>query len=851
MSNDNNHTTVRRVNPEILEIIIFSIALIFVFFSRFYSYLLFHSIAELFSIIIAGGVFLVGWNSRKYMKSSFFLVLGISSLFIAVIDLIHTLAYSGMNIFVGYTANLPTSLWIAARYLQAGSCLFASLLIKKSIKPSYLFITYLSVAFILVFLIFATLFPVCYIVGSGLTPFKVLSEYIIVLVLFVCLLIIIKNKDEFDKRVFFLMIISIITTMIAELAFTFYVGVYDFSNLVGHIFKIISFYLLYKSIIQIGIEEPFNLLFRKIKRSELELKNIIEHSGAGITMLNQDGTYLLVNKKAASDLGGKPKDFIGKTLYDIFPKNTADEYFNSNRELIQMEISRSYQRTFNLPTGDKTYWIVEQPLKDIDEKSFSLLSVATDITEKIKAEQFLKEAEQRYRTTFEQSPDGIIILDPETLRAIEFNDVVCKTLGYTREEFEKLQINDYDALENPSETRVRVEKIIKEGRNDFETQFLTKNREIRDIFVAAKAITLSGKKYLQSTFRDITDQKKAEEKILNLSKFPSENPNPVLRVNNEGVIYANKIGMKVFNITEGSHVPKILEESINNALTNKEIQDLEVKLNKRTYTLIVTPVENVDYVNIYGMDITERKKAEERLSQLISTVSHELRTPITVLLMSLEYLTQHKGTIKEDLKEKLMDGISRNIHLLNELAEDILLISRIDENRLELKWKAYNPLEIINEILYLMEPIGKEKGIHFEVDIDDEIHLKGDPKRIDQLFRIIIDNAIKYSEENSKVEIRAIKNHQGKYNINKNPGTLFQFKNLGHGIPKEDLPYIFERFFRAGNVNEIAGTGLGLAIAKDLIEAHKGNLFVESESEKGTTFYLFLPQINDIKNFKY
>ncbi len=851
MSNDNNHTTVRRVNPEILEIIIFSIALIFIFFSRFYSYLLFHSIAELFSIIIAGGVFLVGWNSRKYMKSSFFLVLGISSLFVAVIDLIHTLAYSGMNIFVGYTANLPTSLWIAARYLQAGSCLFASLLIKKNIKPSYLFITYLSVALILVLLIFATIFPVCYIMGFGLTPFKIVSEYVIDLILFICLLIIIKNKDEFDKKVFSLMISSIIATMIAELAFTFYIGVYDLSNLVGHIFKIISFYLLYKSIIQIGIEEPFNLLFRKIKRSELELKNIIEHSGAGITMLNQDGTYLLVNKKAASDLGGKPKDFIGKTLYDIFPKNIADEYFNSNRELIQREISRSYQRTFNLPTGEKTYWIVEQPLKDIDEKNSSILSVATDITEKIKADQLLKEAEQRYRTTFEQSPDGIIILDLETLRAIEFNDVVCKMLGYTREEFEKLQINDYDTIETPSETRARVEKILKEGRDDFETQFLTKNGEIKDIYVTAKAITLSGKKYFQSIFRDITERKKAEEKILNLSKFPSENPNPVLRVNNERVIYANKIGMKIFNITEGSHVPKSLEESINNALINKKIQDLEVELNNRTYTLIATPVENVDYVNIYGMDITERKKAEERLSQLISTVSHELRTPITVLLMSLEYITKNKGDLNEELKEKLMDGIIRNVHLLNELAEDILLISRIDENRLEMELKEYSPLEILNEILYLMEPIGKEKKIDFDIDVDEQIHLKGDPKRIDQVFRIIIDNAIKYSKENSKVEIHATNNYQGEYNLNKTSGVLFKFKDYGRGILKEDLPYIFERFFRAGNVNEIAGTGLGLAIAKDLIEVHRGNIFVESELEKGTTFCLFLPQINDLKNFKY
>lgn len=838
---ENNGTHSRKINTELLEIIIVLLAIFLVYLTRLYSYLLFHSIAELFSIIIAGGIFLVGWNSRKYMNNSFFLVLGVSSLFIAVIDLIHTLAYSGMNIFTGYDANLPTSLWIAARYLQAGSCLFASLLIKKTLQPIYLFITYLSVALILVFLIFATLFPVCYIVGVGLTPFKIVSEYIIDIILLVCLLIIIKNRTEFDKKVFSLMISSILATMIAELAFTFYFGVTELPNFIGHIFKIIAFYLLYKAIIQIGIEEPFGLLFRKIKRSELELKNIIEHSGVGITMVDENGVYLLVNEKAAENLGGNLENFIGKTLNDVFPEKIANEYLISNRELIRDEICRSYQRTFDLPSGEKTFWIVEQPLKDIDGKNPSLLSVSTDITEKIKSESLLQEAELRYRTTFEQSPDGIVILDPETFKAVEFNDVVCNILGYSRDEFQKLQINDYDITENTEETKAHVEKISKEGRDDFETKFRRKNGEIIDVFVTAKVIKLSGRIYFQSTFRDITERKKAEEKIRNLSKFPSENPNPVLRINNKQVIYTNKTGKELFNIKEGSPIPNILEDSINDVLINKVIQDLEVNLNGRTYTLVVTPVENVDYVNIYGMDITERKKAEERLSQLISTVSHELRTPITVLLMSMEYLTKHKDVLNKDLEEKLMDGISRNIQLLNDLADDILIVSRIDENRLELEWKEYKPLLIINDILYLMEPIGKEKNIDFEVNVDDNILLRGDSKRIDQVFRIIIDNAIKYSDENSKVEIKSIDSYQGKYNLNGNPGVLFQFKDYGRGISTEDLPRIFERFFRSSNVNEIAGTGLGLAIAKDLIEAHKGNIFVESELGKGTTFILFLP----------
>ncbi|MFX1479881.1 MAG: MASE3 domain-containing protein, partial [Promethearchaeota archaeon] len=815
MLSDSRPETPSRGKAETIEILIFLLGLVLISFTGSINYLLFHSIAEIFSIVIAGGVFFIGWNSRRYMKNSFFLILGISSLYIGIFDLIHTLSYSGMQIFEGYDSNLPTSLWIAARYLQSLSLIGAAFMIKRSIKPAYLMCLYLVISIILLFLIFTKYFPICYIEGKGLTWFKVMSEYIINFILLISLLRIIRIRSEFDEKVFILILSSIVATMISELAFTFYFGVSGILNFVGHIFKIIAFYFLYKAIIQTGFEDPFDLLFRKIKKNELELENIIKHTGAGITMLDKNGKYLIVNEKAAAELGGKPEDFIGKTLYDVFPKKLANEYYNNTRELIQKGINRAYQRTFKLPIGEKTYWIVEQPLKDIDDKNYSLLSISTDITERIKSEELLAEAELRYRTTFEQSPGGIIILDPETSKAVEFNDVICKILGYTREEFKDLKINDYDFKENPSETKLHIEKILKEGRDDFETKFITKNGEIRDVFVTGKIITLSGKQYLQSTFRDITEQKKAEEKIQNISKFPSENPNPVLRVDNEHVLYCNTSGKNTFNVNEGSSLPLILRESVSNALVDKKIKEIEIKLNNRTFTLVVTPVENVDYVNIYGMDITQRKQAEEKLSQLISTVSHELRTPLTVLMMSIKYLTKNKDLLNDELEGKLMDGISRNIQLLGQLAEDFLLISRIDEKRLTLDLIEYNPLEIIDEILYLMEPIGKEKNVSFEINVDNAIRLKGDPKRIDQIFRVILDNAIKYSNENSKVEISALKNYQGKYNLDGNPGVLFQFKDYGRGIPKEDKSSVFERFFRSSNVNEIAGTGLGLSIAKD------------------------------------
>jgi len=233
-----------------------------------YSYLLFHSIAEVISIVISGGIFFIGWNSRKYMKSSFFLIVGSSFLFISVIDLFHTLSYSGMNIFLNYDANLPTQLWIAARYWQSVSYLLASLAINKKVNASYLMGSGIIIISILFYTIFMGLFPTCFVEDVGLTPFKIISEYVIDSILLASIVILYKFRKEFNKKIFYLIIISISATMVSELAFTFYVSVFDFSNLIGHILKIVAFFFIYKAIIEIGIMNPFGLLLRKLKLSE-------------------------------------------------------------------------------------------------------------------------------------------------------------------------------------------------------------------------------------------------------------------------------------------------------------------------------------------------------------------------------------------------------------------------------------------------------------------------------------------------------------------------------------------------------------------------------------------------------
>jgi len=242
------------------------------YISSLYSYPLFHGLIEIATIAVAFTLFMLTWNARQYIRNGFLELIGIGYAFIALIDMIHALSYKGVNLFPGYSANLPTQLWIAARYLQAITLVAASLLLEK--KPRYyaIFAGFTIVTFVLVGSIFSGWFPDCYIEGQGLTRFKVASEYIISIILLCSLVMLVRKRAYFDADIFRLIAASVLFTAASELAFTAYVSVYGLANLAGHYFKLIAFYLIYRAILVSGITKPFSLIFRKCRQVEEELQ---------------------------------------------------------------------------------------------------------------------------------------------------------------------------------------------------------------------------------------------------------------------------------------------------------------------------------------------------------------------------------------------------------------------------------------------------------------------------------------------------------------------------------------------------------------------------------------------------
>jgi PAS domain-containing protein len=253
--------------------VVFSAALAGLYFTRLYSYLLFHSLAEMISVIISGTIFVLAWNSRKIIRHPFFGFLGISYLFVGLLDLLHTLAYSGMGVFPQFGANLPTQLWIAARYLNSLSFFIALGFTTRKASYPWVLLGYALVVSVLLGVLFLdNLFPDCYREGFGLTPFKKISEYVISAFFLATIPLLWRRRQNFDPGILNLLVVALLLTVFSELAFTFYLDVDDLANMVGHYFKVIACYLIYKALIETEFVAPFNLLFRDLKQSEAALR---------------------------------------------------------------------------------------------------------------------------------------------------------------------------------------------------------------------------------------------------------------------------------------------------------------------------------------------------------------------------------------------------------------------------------------------------------------------------------------------------------------------------------------------------------------------------------------------------
>ncbi len=247
-----------------------------------------------------------------------------------------------------------------------------------------------------------------------------------------------------------------------------------------------------------------------------------------------------------------------------------------------------------------------------------------------------RQEETRYRVLFEQSPDGVLIVDTQTALPIAFNETAARQLGYSREEFARLRVNDYEANEQPEETRAHMEKVLREGRDDFETQHRTKTGEIRDVLVTVQTVELSGQPDLHCIFHDITERKQAEEARSRLVQILESTSDFVSTANTTGtVLYLNQGGRRMVGLEADADLAAmtiadfvaqparslIFDEAIPTTfrdgiwtgeviLVHQDGREIPVSAVSVAHN---TAAGQPALISVIARDLTERKRAEEAL----------------------------------------------------------------------------------------------------------------------------------------------------------------------------------------------------------------------------------------------
>lgn len=244
------------------------------------NYPLFHLLVELGSVIVSVTIFSIGWNSRKIARNDFFTLLAIAFLVVAGLDLLHAMSYKGMGIFPEAGVDPPTQFWIAARALQAVSFLLAAILLGQArrMEPWSLLWSYLAVGVLLALAVWPLgIFPECLIEGVGLTPFKIISEYLICLVLLASGILFGMKRRFLDGRLLRMLLLTIGLSIFSELAFTLYNDVYGFANYLGHLLKIAAVLALYRALVSGALQKPYQTLFRDLAESHQALDDELNH----------------------------------------------------------------------------------------------------------------------------------------------------------------------------------------------------------------------------------------------------------------------------------------------------------------------------------------------------------------------------------------------------------------------------------------------------------------------------------------------------------------------------------------------------------------------------------------------
>jgi PAS domain S-box-containing protein len=602
------------------------------------------------------------------------------------------------------------------------------------------------------------------------------------------------------------------------------------------------------------------------------LRTLIDNLSDVVYFKDINSRFIAVSAQPHFGLHFPLDQFIGKTDLELFPKEIAERFYFEEQAILRSGVPmlNREEQSVHLDTG-QPIWVLttKVPVRDSQGKIVGLVGVSRDITERKLMEETLRKNEERLRAIFEQAAIGISFVGP-TGAWLQVNQKVCDILGYTAEELRELtwqEMTHPDDLENDYQLAMRL-LAGEMPTYSLEKRYLRKDGSY--VWVRITCSTLGdasgvNTQYGITAIEDISERKQAEEALrANEIRYRllMEQASDAIFVADEQANYVdvNDAACQLLGYTRD----ELLRLNVKNVVSPEDLAAVPIPWDTmRAGTIIMerrlvrkdgsrVPVEvsakvlDDGRLQVFARDISERSRAEKQqlaleleqekvalLGRFVGDASHDLRTPLSVMSTSVYLLRNLTDPSKQT---RYLDNLEAQVAHIGRLIENMFTLSRLDMGVSQFQWVACNVDTLVRNVCARHERLASQKQHQIELKLASNLPcIFADQSEMATALGHLFVNALNYTMEGGLVTVSTYRRGQQ---------VVIEVKDNGIGIGDEDLPLIFERFYRADKTRRMdtGNSGLGLTIARKIVEAHHGLIEVESQVNQGSTFRIVLPE---------